>query len=286
MVVLSLRIEQCTTAAVQGNHNVLKLFSSNLFIIETSRDKRCTSPTPNITTNTPYIQILQGRDGRDGIQGPSGPPGTPGRDGINGNDGSKGDRGKPGLQGFPGPRNGGVVFTRWGRTTCPTTNDTELLYKGKAAGSHYSETGGGANYICLPDEPEFLSYTPGIAETQSYIYGAEYDAYGGPLSPRNEHNVPCVVCYVSTRVSYLMIPAKITCPKTWTTEYQGYLMAEHYSHKRNAVYECVDKDAESIPGSVANTNGALFFHVQAQCNGLLCPPYNRKKELACVICTK
>ena len=56
-----------------------------------------------------------------------------------------------------------------------------------------------------------------------------------------------------------MIPAKITCPKTWTTEYQGYLMTQHYAHKRNAVYECVDKDAESIPGSIAHTNGALFY---------------------------
>ena len=200
----------------------------------------------------------------------------------------KGEKGEPGPPGPSGQRNGGVVFTRWGQTTCPTTNDTESLYKGKAAGSYYSETGGGANYICLPNEPEFLSYTPGVYQWQSYIYGAEYQSYGnsGPFSPINNHNVPCVVCYVSTRVSYLMIPAKITCPKTWITEYQGYLMAENYDHKRNAVYECVDKYPESIPGSAASTNGALFYHVQAQCNGLLCPPYDNDKELACVVCTK
>ena len=290
MGVLLLIVQQCTTAAIQGNHIVLKALNSNLFIIETSRDKRCTSPTPNVTTNTPYIQILQGRDGRDGIQGPPGPPGTPGRDGTNGKHGMKGEKGEPGPQGSPGPSNGGVVFTRWGRTTCPTTNDTELLYKGKAAGSHYSESGGGANYICLPDEPEFLSYTPGESNQQSYIYGAEYQSNeggsNGPLASLHDHNVPCVVCYVSTRVSYLMIPAKISCPKTWTTEYQGYLMSERYDHKSNTVYECVDKDAESIPGSVANTDGALFYHIQAKCNGLLCPPYDKEKELACVVCTK
>ena len=69
------------------------------------------------------------------------------------------------------------------RTTCPTTNDTELLYKGKAAGSNHLEYGGGANYICLPDEPEFLSYTPGISDHQSYIYGTEYEIYqnNGPF---------------------------------------------------------------------------------------------------------
>ena len=169
LVVLLLSVKQCTTAAVQGNHIVLKALNSNSFIIETSQDKRCTSPTTNVTTNTPYIQILQGRDGRDGIQGPPGLAGTPGRDGTNGKIGSKGDKGESGPQGPPGPNNGGVVFTRWGRTTCPTTNDTELLYKGKAAGSHYTQTGGGANYICLPDQPEFLSYTPGVYEYQSYI---------------------------------------------------------------------------------------------------------------------
>ena len=63
-------------------------------------------------------------------------------------------------------------------------------------------------------------------------------------------------------------------------------MTEHSGSKHNAVYECVDKDAESIPGSVANIDGALFYHVQAQCNGLLCPPYDKEKELNCVVCTK
>ena len=59
-----------------------------------------------------------------------------------------------------------------GHTPCPITNDTELFYKGKAAGDHYNQPGGGANYIFLSKEPEFLSYTH-----QSYIYGAEYGAH-------------------------------------------------------------------------------------------------------------
>ena len=112
MLILLLTVKQCTTAAVQVNHIVLKVFSSNLFIIKTSQDKRCISSTPNVTTNTPYIQILQGRNGRDGIQGPPGPLGTTKRDGINGKDCSKKDKGEPGPQEPTGPRNGGVVFTR------------------------------------------------------------------------------------------------------------------------------------------------------------------------------
>ncbi len=50
--------------------------------------------------------------------------------------------------------------------------------------------------------------------------------------------------------------------------------------------ECVDRDQESLPGSSPNTNGVLFHHVEAACNGLPCPPYDPHKELNCVVCTK
>ena len=150
-------------------------------------------------------------------------------------------------------------------------------YATKAARSNHLYNGGGTNYIF---------YLVSISQRQPYIYGAGYRTNWedkGALAPLNDHNVPCVVCYVSTRVSYLMIPAKITCPKTWTTECQGYLMAERFHNKCNAVYECVDKDAESIPGSIANINGALFYHVQAQCNGLLFPLYDNERVILCGI---
>ena len=84
----------------------------------------------------PGSQGCDGRDGRDGIPGPPGSAGSPGRDGTNGIDGVKGNKGEPGPhgpQGPPGQRNGGVVFTRWGRTSCPTTEGMQLLYEGKAA---------------------------------------------------------------------------------------------------------------------------------------------------------
>ena len=37
----------------------------------------------------------------------------------------------------------------------------------------------------------------------------------------NEQNVPCAVCYTGTRVTVMMIPAKIHCPSGWTVEYTG-----------------------------------------------------------------
>ena len=105
-----------------------------------------------------------------------------------------GQRGLTGPAGPPGPTAGGVVYTRWGRTTCPTTSGTQLVYTGRAAGSHWSHSGGGANYLCLPDNPNYLRYTNGGQNGRAYLYGAEYEGWdSAPLSAVHNHNVPCAV---------------------------------------------------------------------------------------------
>ena len=192
------------------------------------------------------------------------------------------------TQGPPGPTTGGVVYTRLGRTTCPNTTGTQLLYAGRAAGSYYNEKGGGANYLCLPEQPQYSNYTAGTQSGQAFLYGAEYQTRNNansPLHSLHDHNVPCAVCYTSTRETVLMIPAQLSCPSSWTREYYGYLMAERYDHHRST-FECVDQSPQTILGSSANTNGALFYHTEVKCNGISCPPYDTQKEVMCVVCTK
>ena len=236
----------------------------------------------SIDCNVPetYLHVLRGRDGRDGL---------PGRDGVKGEKGDrgeKGEKGDTGPKGSIGPKSGGVVYIRWGRTTCPNNTGAELLYGGIAGGSHYTHSGGGANYLCLPKVPQYLSTAVPPDPDRSYLYGAEYESVNNIFRSKNEHNVPCAVCYTSAKSTKLMIPAQTTCPKSWTTEYVGYLMAERYTNARNSVYECVDKNPESIPGSTSNVNGALFWFVQGTCTGLPCPPYVNNRVITCVVCTK
>ena len=145
--------------------------------------------------------------------------------------------------------------------------------------------GGSSDYLCLPDEPKYLVYKPGTQATP--LHGVEYcSSVNQPLNYIQDHNVPCVICK-TIRQSVLMIPARISCPDTWTLEYSGYLMTEHYNnpHAGRASPECVDKDPETVPGEVANTNGAHFCHMEASCNGIQCPPYVPEKELTCAVCT-
>ena len=239
---------------------------------------------------SPGAQGERGEAGATGPQGPSGPQGQSGETGAKGSHGphgpkgERGEAGETGRQGLAGPRSGGVVYTRWGKTSCPNVSGTELVYAGRAGGSHHTHKGGAANYLCMPDDPDYLRYSPGV-QGYSYVYGAEYQSHNGPLSAVFNHNVPCAVCYASTRVAVTMIPAKTRCPSTWTLEYSGYLMSDHHGHYRT-MYECVDKNPDSIPGSAPNTDGALFYHVEANCNGIACPPYDPQKELTCAVCTK
>ena len=242
-------------------------------------------------STTSICDPTRGRDGRDGRDGMPGASGPPGRDGRDGERGEPGPVGPSGPSGPPEPRTstGGVTYTRWGKTTCPDVSGTQLVYAGRTGGSWYGHTGGGANYLCMPDNPEYGRYTPGV-QGWSPIFGTEYQTQNQPLAQTNHHNVPCVVCDVSTRERVLMIPARLTCPDTWTQEYTGYLMStsHHYgrtNHYRTS-FECVDGDPDSIPGTAANMNGARFFHTEASCNGMPCPPYDPQKELTCVVCTK
>ena len=216
-----------------------------------------------------------------GSQGPQGPPGpSQGVQGDRGLRGPPGPVGPAGPAGPPGATSGGVVYTRWGSSSCPAVSGTTLVYAGRAGGTHYTHSGGGANYLCMPLDPVYSTYQSGV-RGHAYVYGTEYEY---PLLGSHDHNVPCAVCLASTRETVLMLPAKTSCPTSWTEEYEGYLMTDHRSHHRSR-FECVDRSQASISGSHVNQNGALFYHVEADCGGMQCPPYNSQKELTCVVCT-
>ncbi len=182
---------------------------------------------------------------------------------------------------------GAVVYTRWGKSTCPDVEGTELVYAGRVGGSRYNAKGGASNYICLPDNPQYLSYQVGV-QGFSVIYGTEFETHSQPLSPVFHHNIPCSICYASTRSVHLMIPARYECPTAWTREYYGYLMSDatKWSDHYRTMFECVDNNPDAVPGESGSTWPAVMFHVEAVCDGLDCPPYDPAKEFTCVVCTK
>ena len=202
------------------------------------------------------------------LPGPQGPPGPPGE---------KGDsRSQP----------GGAVYTRWGRTVCPT--GATLVYAGRAAGTFLTTRGGTSDTLCLPETPQYLSTA--AAGEPARLHGVEYETFGSPSTPLrnvNDHNIPCAVCYTDTKLAVLTIPAQYNCPASWNVEYNGYLMTEgEFSDRQRRDTICVDKNAEAIPGSEANSNPVVVYLMRATCDGLPCPPYNSNMVLPCAVCSK
>ena len=125
----------------------------------------------------PPIEALRGRDGRDGRDGAPGPQGPSGTDGMKGMTGDTGQQWRSDL-------------CQVGSNHLPQHN--WYTYSGRAAGSCYEHQGVTSDYLCLPEQPEYISSTPGT-QRLSPIYGAEYEINGGPLPAITHQNLPCAV---------------------------------------------------------------------------------------------
>ena len=207
--------------------------------------------------------------------------------GVPGMKGNQGVRGLTGLQGQKGDAGasaavvGGVTYERWDKSTC--RSGATLVYAGRTGSSYYS-IGGGANYICMPNDPQYtLSWQHG-SQGHSRVFGTEYES-PPPGYSVHQHDTLRAVCYVARKHTTIMIPAHTSCPTGWTREYHGYLVSEYYKAHRT-MFVCVDIAMEPVPGSQADVRGGHFYFVEANCGGLPCPPYNNDKELGCVVCSK
>ena len=243
----------------------------------------------------PYPRYsINGRRGQQGDLGRAGSSGAPGMPGIQGARGQRGDTGTTGPvgpaglkgnPGDPGPSSyGGVVYVRWGSSSC--REDISRVYTGRMGGSASNNRGGAAEYLCLPENPEYSFQSRFGEQKHSVVYGTEYS---DPLVPgRDHHNAACTVCFTFNSSTVITVPGKTSCPRDWTVEYQGYLMSESITANGRTVYECIDKNMGSAPGSQdSDTLSGHLYHVEANCGVNTCPPsyYDKEKELACTVCS-
>ncbi|KAF6016624.1 hypothetical protein EB796_025065 [Bugula neritina] len=110
-----------------------------------------------------------------------------------------------------------------------------------SSSSSSTATGGGAQYLCMPTDPEWNKFDlKNDSYAFSWLYAAEYLSYEGyGIFPDNVHghNVACSVC-LTTGTTKLMVPAKRTCPVGWDKQYEGYLMSSYVTDTK-LTFECV-----------------------------------------------
>ena len=149
--------------------------------------------------------------------------------------------------------------------------------------------GGGAEYLCLPSEPQWTGDEVDGLQFNTYIYGVEYFGHLLPniLPDSDRHmGVPCSVCETENHNQLLMVPAATSCPAGWTKQYLGYLMAERYTHASSSNYICVTRQYETMTETPRFQTSGYVATVEAVCTSLPCPNYVQGRELPCVVCTK
>ena len=165
---------------------------------------------------------------------------------------------------------------------------------GYTAGPIYNSYGGGANFLCLPKDPDWDNFIDGH-QWSGTIAGVEYELSNSNnvFSDRNTGRIdltnnpaPCVACYLDRQSTVLMVPAKRRCPDGWNTEYEGYLASEaHNAQRHRSSYVCWDKAPEIAVGGTSQ-NQAVIYPVGVVCGTLPCSTYVTGRELTCVVCSK
>lgn len=164
---------------------------------------------------------------------------------------------------------------RWGHVFCPS--NTTKIYNGISAGSDFRNSGSGSNTLCLPHAPTYDFSPTGLNTVRgASIHRARY-------STDLKQQMPCAVCLVPQRSVIHTFPAQPTCPTGWTLEYTGFLMTSHDDHQRSD-FICVQRNP-FVQSSPRNTEGLLFYNVEANCTSLPCPHYQRERALTCAVCS-
>ncbi|OWF48207.1 short-chain collagen C4-like [Mizuhopecten yessoensis] len=179
----------------------------------------------------------------------------------------------------------GVVYTRWGRKSCPKDSDTQLVYYGYVGGSNYHDQGGAANALCMPSDPIWGPHKNTPLHGKAYLFGAEYQDTTIFGMPNYDEDVPCAVCRNTAYSIITMIPGRTICYPGWTEAYRGILTAGYPPDPSATQYQCTDEHPEATAGGGSrNDIGISVFAVWSKCGSLPCPPYEDNKVLSCVVC--
>ena len=170
------------------------------------------------------------------------------------------------------------------------------------AGPQCHTGGGGSNFLCLPEDPQYGPYSQFSPTPASQIFGVQYAELDPAISTENNGNqtlyngdAVCAICCASKgRSTSIMIPARLQCPTGWTKEYSGYLVAECGNcadNRHRSSYVCLDDAPEvRFGGTAADNNwqwlGGAIYTVPTTCGIRPCSTYVSGASLTCVVCTQ
>ena len=139
------------------------------------------------------------------------------------------------------------IFVRWGQTECPIGSD--VVYSGFMAGGSTSNTGSGANFVCLHSEsqpPKSFDDSSHLRPPRNLIYGVEFER-----RKNQNQDAACVVCQRSGAVQTYVQWGRQTCTNGHHREYTGNIMSHDFTQTR-AEDVCVDYAHKVSPTPAAH----------------------------------
>ncbi|XP_065843134.1 uncharacterized protein [Oscarella lobularis] len=166
-----------------------------------------------------------------------------------------------------------AVFTRFGRTSCPSGIPT--LYTGFVAGRNYK-------LFCFPkrdfQKSDFSHVSKGaLATLSATLYYAQSHVISlKALTKVLRKKVPCTVC--AAAVSTFTLFGTHLCPNSFRAAYKGYA----FSAVRHTF--CIDKNPEAYSDDeFYSITHSHLYPVKANCFTLPCPPHI-ESFILCVQC--
>ena len=183
----------------------------------------------------------------------------------------------------PPPPSAGT-YVHWGSRSCD--NGAELLYDGFIAGSHYTQGGQGANYLCMHPNVQWPELVHSGNDDQSILYPTEYEVASSvdPNTVGHDHEAACAMCVRPSSASTYVQWGRTSCSNGHTAEYTGYVMSTTYSQAKSE-FICVDSARVPAAGSSSGSqDGALLYFTEfdAVIGG---SGYVTNKEVACTVCS-
>ena len=151
----------------------------------------------------------------------------------------------------------------------------DIILQGYMGGAPNRASGGGSNYLCLPEKPSYSTY-----KEFRQIDASEIDI-------QMDSNIYCALCERSGKNSMIMYPGSHQCPEKWDLEYTGTLVTQR--QLKRTEYVCLSQEIIPKVSWWRSSLGTTTVSKSA-CKILPCGEdsntYRSNKNLNCAVCTQ
>ncbi|KAG8176255.1 hypothetical protein JTE90_021352 [Oedothorax gibbosus] len=169
-------------------------------------------------------------------------------------------------------RGNGATYVYWGRNNC--TEDAEIMSTGFAMSTGPPHSGGGANFLCLPEKPQYGNPVTNEKEA-AFLQNLNYQFPGGDSS-----KLSCATCRLASRGSVsTFIGRGSECPGDWDYVYDG-LLASGSKSSFSTQFVCLDRNPVNNEGGDEDPLKPDWANIVGEEDG------DKQILITCVVCAK